>query len=67
MMMRLDETIFVINQLAGDLPNLKNEADCLVLIITVLCDIAKSLAIIADSLNDSEPAGSEQERWLNGE
>ena len=46
---------------------LKNEADCLVLITTVLCDIAKSLAIIADSLNDSEPAGSEQERWLNGE
>ena len=67
MMSRLDETIYVIQNIAGDLPNLKNEADCLVLITTVLCDIAKSLASIADSLTDSEPSGSEQERWLSGE
>ena len=66
-MSRLDETIFTIQNIAGDLPNLKNEADCLVLITTVLCDIAKSLAIIADSFNDPESYGSEQERWLNGE
>lgn len=67
MISRLKETISVINQIADDLSNVKNEADCIIILTIAICDIAKSLAIIADSLNVSEPHGSEQERWLSGE